>query len=332
MASNNKEGYGNWFNRFITGVILGDRRSAAQMKEGTWDGSRNILRSGGNNVNLLNLFEPVDTRSTVVNPDQMDASARELWDQLSAAEQSALKNEYTKSFEKNFGNLWGLLGDDEYVDTEALFADLAEASRYTNLTPDSIRMGDYLGEDAINKRVAELTAGLDELKADREASYLAEMQEIRDMYSLERDALMSAQHRQSAMLADAYQSELARSRRNALEAGASAGLRLADNINVMLANQNKQAQISLDTSNQLAQMLLNRNAASRQAKDSYDNYMREDWTARNAARTQAYDEGRAQYDAAMSDREGKLLDLDRAYGGNPAYKYAQSSAYRAKYN
>lgn len=53
-----------------------------------------------------------------------------------------------------------------------------------------------------------------------------------------------------------------KARQNALEAGASAGVRLANNVNTLLSTQNAQAQQSLATSNNLAQMLMNqRNAA-----------------------------------------------------------------------
>jgi hypothetical protein len=62
---------------------------------------------------------------------------------------------------------------------------------------------------------------------------------------------------------DTLSSEMARSRRSAIEAGASAGIRIAGNVNAILSAQNKMSQESLNTSNQLAQMLVNqRNAES----------------------------------------------------------------------
>jgi hypothetical protein len=56
-------------------------------------------------------------------------------------------------------------------------------------------------------------------------------------------------------------SDMARARRNAIEAGASAGVRIAGNVNALLSAQNKMSQQSLETSNQLAQMLVNQRNA-----------------------------------------------------------------------
>jgi hypothetical protein len=141
---------------------------------------------------------------------------------------------------------------------------------------------------------------------------------------------MSSQYQQGAQLADTMASQMERSRRNALEAGASAGLRLADNINIMLSTQNKQAQTSLETSNQLAQMLLNQQAASRQARGDYDAYMMQDYTARNNARAQAYDEGYKQYQTAQAGYERDLADWETAYQDNPAANYYRSSKNRER--
>lgn len=76
------------------------------------------------------------------------------------------------------------------------------------------------------------------------------------------EQVLSSDYQRNASLMGTYQSEMRRAQRNALEAGASAGARLANNINVTLSTQNRQAQQSLETSNNLAQMLLNQRQAA----------------------------------------------------------------------
>lgn len=254
-----------------------------------------------------------------------------LWNSLSASEKRALQNEggYLES-DNGLNNFFGLFGERREVDTDRLIADLVAASA-NSTAPVLPKMGDYVGDDALASRVAELTAPLDELRARREASYQDEMSEIRNRYNMYQNQLLSSQYQQNAQLMDTMASQLERSRRNALEAGASAGLRLADNINIMLSTQNKQAQTSLETSNQLAQMMLNQRAAARQAQDSYDSYMAQDYANRNAAREQAYDEGYRRYETAVSDYDREFDDWQNAYGDNPVSKYRRNADARQKY-
>lgn len=89
------------------------------------------------------------------------------------------------------------------------------------------------------------------------------------MYDAQRSQILGNQYQQNIQLMDTYRSEMSKARRNALEAGASAGLRMAENINTTLATQNKQAQVSLETSNQLAQQLLNQRQAAAGLQSEY---------------------------------------------------------------
>lgn len=88
-----------------------------------------------------------------------------------------------------------------------------------------------------------------------------------------RQQILGNQYQQNAALLGTVNSEMSRSRRNALEAGASAGLRLAENINTTMALQNKQSQTSLETSNQLAQALLNQRQAAAGIRSNYSNML-----------------------------------------------------------
>jgi hypothetical protein len=84
-------------------------------------------------------------------------------------------------------------------------------------------------------------------------------------------------------------SEMSRARRNAIEAGASAGMRIAENVNTVLSMQNKQSQLSLETSNQLAQQLLNQRQAAMGITGSYNEMLSKNSAERRSYKDQAAD-------------------------------------------
>lgn len=170
-------------------------------------------------------------------------------------------------------NLWGLGGKHRYyLDTEHLLNDLAElAEASKDVQPNK---QDFL--DAARAEASEMYSGmydeLDALMAEREASYQDELANLESNYRAARTGLLSQQQMQNAQLMDTLQSGMERSRRNALEAGASAGVRIADNINTLLSVQNKQSATSMETANQLSQMMINQRNAEADARRSYDAY------------------------------------------------------------
>lgn len=114
-----------------------------------------------------------------------------------------------------------------------------------------------------------LDAAMDRARSDVDAELNQQEQVLADLlqqqnlaYNDTAEQILSSDYQRNASLMGTYQSEMRRSQRNALEAGASAGARLANNINVTLSTQNQQAQQSLETSNNLAQMLLNQRQAA----------------------------------------------------------------------
>ena len=78
--------------------------------------------------------------------------------------------------------------------------------------------------------------------------------------------LLSNQAQATNAIAGSTRSELQRSQRNAISRGATAAMRLVSNINTELGLQNKAAQQSLDTSNNLAQMLLTQRQSAAQLR------------------------------------------------------------------
>lgn len=91
---------------------------------------------------------------------------------------------------------------------------------------------------------------------------------LKSQYNTLSSNLLSKDYQNSMRNVDTLNSQMNRARQNALTAGASAGLRIASNVNTLLSNQNKQSQQSLDTANQLSQMLLNQRSA---AQSIYNN-------------------------------------------------------------
>ena len=133
-------------------------------------------------------------------------------------------------------------------------------------------------------------------------TYQNELSEELDFYNNRASNLMANQYRANVQTYDALQSDLRKSRQNALEAGASAGMRIAGNINSLLSAQNKQAQTAMDTSNALAEMLLQQRKAASGIRNEYSNYMQG-----VNSRKSNYGIDRAN---ALSKYKSNLTDLD----------------------
>lgn len=145
-------------------------------------------------------------------------------------------------------------------------------------------------------------ANLDAETASMQDMYKDQLKENFTLYNQQANRLLSNQYLANAQTYDALQSDMRKSRQNALEAGASAGLRLANNVNTLLSAQNKQSQISMDTSNSLAEMLLQQRQAASGIRSSYANYMQ----GANRQRSQ-YGIDKA---GALSAYNSSLTDLD----------------------
>lgn len=183
-------------------------------------------------------------------------------------------------------------------------------------------------ESEISKRNEELyglydtsIAELQALADAREADYRDAVQNIRAETREARRALLSSQHQQNAQLMDTLSSGMERSRRNALEAGASAGIRLADNINTLLSVQNKQSQTSLETSNQLAQMLMQQRASERSERNSYNDYMLTNKNSQGAYK-----------DKIASLKHSYLTDVDNRLSSKREYADTVREQNMAKFN
>lgn len=148
----------------------------------------------------------------------------------------------------------------------------------------------------------------DEMSVMRQ-DYLDQLKSSADMYNRQASGLLSNQYLANAQTYEALQSDMRKSRQNALEAGASAGIRLAGNINTLLTAQNKQSQTAMDTSNALAEMLLQQRNAAAGVRSDYRNYM----SGANQRRTDLDVQRQTHRDNLYSDRHSaQLNDYDRA--------------------
>ena len=214
------------------------------------------------------------------------------------------------------GELEALLSDyttsDGFVNIEDFKKDLANLSQYSIDMPE---VPDYQAayDQTEQLRLAELER-LSENTARQTELFENQLQENQMMFDEYRSNILQNQYQQNAQLMGSVDSAMSKARRNALEAGASAGLRMAENINTTLALQNKQSQTSLETSNQLAQQLLNQRQAAAGIRNDYNSML----TQADSAKTEAnryYDSYQDTVKNRLdSDYYNKYDDWSRQFG------------------
>lgn len=173
---------------------------------------------------------------------------------------------------------------------------------------------------------AQINSLYDKNLASQKQLYQQEIQNNNRMYNDYARQILSNDYQKNAQLMGSLGNSLDRARTSALEAGASAGLRLSNNINTLLSTQNKQAQQSLNTATNLAQAMLNQRQAAAGLRSSHNNTLANDTANRanlmrgNAERTTNYQNayiGQQQslYDNKMNSWE----NANSQYSSNPFY-------------
>lgn len=254
-----------------------------------------------------------------------------MWRDLSPAQKRAIINDSAWYEKDNDGtNFWGLFGDKYSFDSQAL---LDELSSMSQMQADYAAVGDaplyqtYLDEAraAADAQVAELMKPADELLAQERARYETDLADISNDYANLRRNLITQQYQNNAQLMDTLSSNMDKARRNALESGASAGIRIAENINTLLSVQNKQSQASMDTANQLSQMMIDQRAQERGIQDAYSAAQRDHMNRRQdltlSAEDRAVNTANTNYSAAQGAYDRKLSDVDSKYAGTNLYDY-----------
>lgn len=297
-------------------------------------GSAERLKAVGYGLNPMNGLNDIFTQDThylskarlkaLMEAEGLDAS----WlDNLTDPEINALQSDFMVNDTED--NLFGWFAKDEKVDTEALLSAL-RAAPTVEAKPELPPASDFFTDEYINSLIGGRMSELEGMRRQYQSQYEDEMANIDEDYGAIRQNLLATQSRQNAELMDTMRSEMSRSRRNALEAGASAGIRLADNINIMLSNQNKQAQTSLETSNQLAQMAINQRAAKSQAQGQYNQYMQQNFDSRNSLRQQGLDEANSRYNVANDDAARRQAAWDTEHAAHASAINAYQTAQKRK--
>lgn len=283
--------------------------------------------------------------SSEIDSQSMSPGLRELWRKLSESEKQAIMSQYYTE-ENGWANAGGIFGNDrEVVDVEALIKDLERSvadggmlSEYAALGSEPV-FEDYLNSarDAIAAENASMYADLDRLRDINTASFNNELANMSDSFNNARSSLLSQQYQQNAQLMDTLQSGMERSRRNALESGASAGIRIADNINTLLTTQNKQSAASMETANQLAQMMVNQRAAESDVRSRYANMLSEDTSKRHdinlSSESRATSLANTNYNSAYNSYDVKRTALDNKYGAaNSLYNVKDTLYGKSKYS
>lgn len=272
--------------------------------------------------------------------DNLDADTRKMLSDMGLTGDALtdfLREQGYYKEDNSAANAWGIGGYDRYVlDNERLDADLEQMLNALGERPETPYATDFL-EDARKQAYGErdkALAELDRIKEQRVSSFNDELKNLASGYDTARSGILSQQYQQNAQLMDTMSSQMDRQNRNALEAGASAGIRLAGNVNTLLSTQNKQSQTSLDTANQLAQMMISQRNAEASIRGQYGDYMTQNFNnaqgIRDSAESKAQSYANANYNAASADYDKKQTDWDNLYVNNPFWE--RSKSVKSNYN
>ena len=251
--------------------------------------------------------------------DENDIAA---WDSLSESTKRAIIDKHYADKNTIF-NLWGIFGNDrQKVDDDTLLSDLRELSEMQEAVGNLPELPNY--EDSLKYAQGEVDAALGELEALRATqvdSFNDELSSLASSYNTSRNALLSNQYQQNAQLMDNMTSQLDKQNRNALEAGASAGMRLAGNINTLLSTQNKQSQTSLETANQLAQMMVNQRNAEASVRGRYGDYMSQHFATKQDIKDSLYARADNYHTSRQNVYDSAIAQWDSKYASNPSWSF-----------
>lgn len=230
----------------------------------------------------------------VSNKFGSESDAYDYWNSLDYADRKALADKYYDTADAGIGNLWGLTGNLQGFNVESFLKDLEELN----------------GTEGISKPVYDKYVDLDKIESEAKAAIEAENQELlaslnqelantSAAYNTQRNAILANQFQQNAQTIDAMSNDMSRARRSAIEAGASAGVRIAGNVNAILSAQNKMSQQSLETSNQLAQMLVNQRNAESGLRNQWRDVKTSTYDRTSQRANSEYNRANARYDQAM---------------------------------
>ena len=242
---------------------------------------------------------------------------------------------------------WSLFSDwghDYGVDYDELQEDLNDFNKIRSELGDMPAPIDYgaIQKEASNAIDAENQQVLNIYNENEQRSInnlKSLLQQNNQMYNDQVNNILSTNYQNNASLLNTMGSALDKTRQNALEAGASAGVRLAGNINTLLSVQNQQNQQSLETSNNLAQMLLNQRQAAMGIRNDYNNVLN-NYANQRASLMSGTAERKANYANSMMNQQQNIYDqrlqnwndnLTAVGDGNPFVDYYKNQQYKNQY-
>lgn len=260
--------------------------------------------------------------------DAIEQWAKENNTSFSNDEIEYLLNEYgPKDFNLFDIDTWG---PGDYKGLDSFLNQYNEAIQ--NLPPmpemyDSAELQDIYnratGEiDAENTAIQQLYDSILNRQTD---AYQKELDLSNDAYNAYANQVMANQLQSQNAMQGAYRTELDRAQRNAISRGASAASRLVANINSNLGLQNQSAQQALETSNTLAQALLNQRQAAAGLRQQYTSDLNThaaqtaDLRKGSAERKHAYGTEKQNYAQYLRENDYNLWDrrLTDQYSDNP---------------
>lgn len=239
---------------------------------------------------------------------------------------SIVDSNYWIENEDTMANLWGLAGSSSSLDTEQLFSDLGE---YANVTA-APQLEDFVTVDGAWNTAKDVVDAENQKLLN---SLNQELQNTGDAYMNARNQLLASDFMRNQMTVDAMVSDMSRARRSAIEAGASAGVRIASNVNAIMSAQNKMSQQSLETSNQLAQMLINQRNAESGLHNQWRDFERSTYQRTSDYANTEYSKGESRYNEAhgawQRDRDYATSDTNP---WNNAFDKSRSQEYNKTKN
>lgn len=268
--------------------------------------------------------------------------AKNLYPDLSDRELKGILQNYRVE-DNDLDNLWGLFGDNYTYDYDSIKQDLEKLQHFSDGMPTAPDLDAIRAEtDAlIDKENNEILGMYDADKQRQTDLYNQQLSDSNAAYNRNIGQILSNDYQKNAQLMGTLRSEMNRSQRNALESGASAGLRIAGNINTALSLQNKQSQQSLETSNNLAQMLLNQQQANAGLRSEYGNYLSQDTANRASLKSGTVERKDAEFNTAVSNANMKydqdMRNWENAYyskvgATNPFAESYRSKLYTSQYD
>lgn len=292
--------------------------------------------------------------------EYLDSKLKEKGITLTKEQKDYLKSQYGDKLFNLFDlETWGDQNDLEGLDKalDALAYDESIGYQPDLLTSDQLDAFRQEASQEIDNEVQELQALYDasnnrinslydQILARQTDAYQNELNASNDAYNAYANQILANDIQAQNANQGAYRYELDRSQRNAISRGASAAMRLVTNINTNLKLQNQSAQQSLETSNVLAQALLNQRQAAAGLRQSYTSDLNtaaqnkanqmNNYTSQIAGLRNGLTERKFQHGSNIANWKQYLNEVDNdAWNEKVSNKYAGDAAlegiYRSNY-